>query len=182
MSIILRHFLIWLSILYTDECLVENKLFVWLRSSEPFLTMGQPRPLIEFIHCWAFYNIDYNNRLMIIGRFLSMLTRNVFASGINSATGGSPGFVCTMPLYYLQVSALPWLWQLVDTMSKAPLSFKSEVFPYFSFLLLQCWRLKKLFDVYLWKSEFLSKILEASKEVKNWCIGVLCLQSTNSIN
>ena len=34
-----------------------------------------------------FNNVDYNKWLTIIGHFRTMLTRHVFASGINSATG-----------------------------------------------------------------------------------------------
>ena len=55
-----------------------------------FLNMGLSRPLFGFIHFWAFYNVDYNKRLTIIGHFRTMLTRHVFASGVNSSTGGSP--------------------------------------------------------------------------------------------
>ena len=43
--------------------------------------------LFGFIHCWAFYIVDYNRQLTFIGHFCTMLTRHVFASGINSATG-----------------------------------------------------------------------------------------------
>ena len=60
-------------------------------SNESFLNIGISRPLLGFIHCWSFYNFNYNRRLTIIRHFRTMLTRHVFASGINSATGGSPG-------------------------------------------------------------------------------------------
>ena len=43
--------------------------------------MSQPLPLFWFITCWAFYNIDYNKHLMIIGHFRTMLTGHVFTSG-----------------------------------------------------------------------------------------------------
>ena len=52
--------------------------------------MGPSQPLFRFTHCLAFYNIDYSERLTIFGHFHTMLTGLVLASGINSATGGSP--------------------------------------------------------------------------------------------
>ena len=63
----------------------------WLVGPVFFLFMGQPWPLLRFINCSAFYNNDFNKWLTIIGHFHTMLMRHVFAWGMNSATGGSPG-------------------------------------------------------------------------------------------
>ena len=70
--------------------LKSNQYLVGLFIFNLFLIWANTSPFLGLFIAELFNNIDYNKRLMIIGHFRTMLTRHVFASGINSAMGGSP--------------------------------------------------------------------------------------------
>ena len=57
---------------------------------QSFLIWANPGLFLGIFIAELFNNIDFIKRLMIIGHFRTMLTWHVFASGINSAMGGSP--------------------------------------------------------------------------------------------
>ena len=70
--------------------LKSNQYLVGLFIFNLFLIWANTSPFLGLFIAELFNNIDYIKQLMIIGHFRTMLTWHVFASGINSAMGGSP--------------------------------------------------------------------------------------------